>query len=63
VHIWPLDPAICQRSEEPDFTTDPADELIAATSIVHRIPLLTRDRNPAIEDGASGSGVKPDLYN
>jgi PIN domain nuclease of toxin-antitoxin system len=23
---------------------DPADELIAATSIVHKVPLLTRDR-------------------
>jgi PIN domain nuclease of toxin-antitoxin system len=23
---------------------DPADELIAATSLVHRVPLLTRDR-------------------
>jgi PIN domain nuclease of toxin-antitoxin system len=26
-----------------DFRADPADEIIAATSIVHRIPLRTRD--------------------
>ena len=27
-----------------DFDSDPADEIIAATSVVHRVPLLTRDR-------------------
>jgi PIN domain nuclease of toxin-antitoxin system len=27
-----------------DFKGDPADELIAATSVVHSVPLLTRDR-------------------
>jgi PIN domain nuclease of toxin-antitoxin system len=27
-----------------DFKSDPADELIAATSVVERIPLLTRDK-------------------
>ena len=27
-----------------DIDSDPADELIAATSIVHKVPLLTRDR-------------------
>lgn len=26
-----------------DFSSDPADELIAATSIAHNVPLLTRD--------------------
>ena len=26
-----------------DFKGDPADELIAATSVVHDVPLLTRD--------------------
>ena len=35
--------AICQKSSELDFASDPADEFIAATSIVHRIPLVTRD--------------------
>jgi PIN domain nuclease of toxin-antitoxin system len=27
-----------------DFRSDPADEVIAATSVVHRVPLVTRDR-------------------
>ena len=44
VHVWPLDLAVCRQSTELDFLNDPADELIAATSIVHRVPLLTRDR-------------------
>lgn len=44
VQVWPLDLAICQTSTELDFDSDPADELIAATSIVHRVPLLTRDK-------------------
>lgn len=44
VHIWPLDRAICRQSTQLDFRGDPADEIIAATSIVHRVPLLTRDR-------------------
>lgn len=43
VHVWPLDLAVCEKSTELDFTSDPADELIAATSIVHRVPLVTRD--------------------
>ena len=44
IHVWPLDIAVCQKSMELDFASDPADELIAATSIVHRIPLVTRDK-------------------
>ena len=44
LHIWPLDQDVCQRSCELDFRGDPADELIAATSVVHGVPLLTRDR-------------------
>jgi PIN domain nuclease of toxin-antitoxin system len=44
VHVWPLDLAVCRQSTELDFVSDPADELIAATSIVHRVPLITRDR-------------------
>ncbi len=27
-----------------DFKSDPADELIAATSIVYQVPLVTRDK-------------------
>jgi PIN domain nuclease of toxin-antitoxin system len=42
IHVWPLDIAICQKSTELDFTTDPAGEIIAATSIVHRVPLVTK---------------------
>jgi PIN domain nuclease of toxin-antitoxin system len=44
VHVWPLDLAVCRLSTELDFAGDTADELIAATSIVHRVPLVTRDR-------------------
>jgi PIN domain nuclease of toxin-antitoxin system len=44
VQVWPLDLAVCETSTRLDFTGDPADELIAATSIVHRVPLVTRDR-------------------
>ncbi len=43
VHIWPLDLRVCCQSTELDFESDPADEIIAATSIVHNVPLLTRD--------------------
>jgi PIN domain nuclease of toxin-antitoxin system len=32
------------QSTRLDFRGDPADEIIAATSVVHRVPLLTRDR-------------------
>jgi len=41
--IWPIDLAIAVQSTSLDFRSDPADEIIAATSIVHRAPLLTRD--------------------
>ena len=44
VHVWPLDLPIARASTELDFRGDPADELIAATSVVLGIPLLTRDR-------------------
>jgi PIN domain nuclease of toxin-antitoxin system len=44
VHVWPLDPAIARASTDLDFRGDPADELIAATSVVLGVPLLTRDR-------------------
>lgn len=44
LHVWPLDLAVCLQSTRLDFDGDPADELIAATSVVHRVPLLTRDR-------------------
>lgn len=44
LHIWPIDLAVCRQISRLDFRSDPADELIAATSIVHRVPLVTRDR-------------------
>lgn len=44
VHVWPLDLAICRKIIELDFQSDPADEIIAATSIVHQVPLVTRDQ-------------------
>ena len=44
IHVWPINLAIARASTRLDFTGDPADELIAATSLVHGIPLLTRDR-------------------
>ena len=43
VHVWPIDIEVALVSTRLDFKGDPADEIIAATSIVHRIPLLTRD--------------------
>lgn len=44
VHCWPLDLAVSMQSTRLDFAADPADELIAATSVVHKVPLVTRDR-------------------
>ena len=44
LHVWPIDLAVARVSTQLDFRSDPADELIAATSVVHDIPLLTRDR-------------------
>ena len=43
IHVWPLDLTICRKTTELDFRSDPADEIIAATSIVHQVPLVTRD--------------------
>ncbi len=44
IHVWPLDLAVCRRIRTLDFTADPADEIIAATSLVHGVLLVTRDR-------------------
>jgi PIN domain nuclease of toxin-antitoxin system len=44
LHVWPVDLAVSIQSTKLDFRGDPADELIAATSVVHRVPLVTRDR-------------------
>jgi len=44
IDTWPLTLDICRSIKALDFDSDPADEIIAATSVVHRVPLLTRDR-------------------
>jgi PIN domain nuclease of toxin-antitoxin system len=43
VHTWPITLEVARAIERLDFKSDPADEIIAATSLVHRVPLLTRD--------------------
>lgn len=42
--ILPITPSIVIRANTlPDFHPDPADRIIAATSIAHGIPLITKD--------------------
>lgn len=45
IHQWPLDLDVCQSIKKLDFRSDPADEIIAATSLFHQIPLITRDKH------------------
>lgn len=42
--VLPISVRIARQSASLDFRSDPADEIIAATSVVEGIPLLTRDR-------------------
>ena len=44
VSVMPIEMNVARTSARLDFNSDPADELIAATSIVYGIPLVTRDR-------------------
>jgi len=44
IQTWPLSWEVCRESCRLDITGDPADELIGATSIVHGVPLVTRDQ-------------------
>jgi PIN domain nuclease of toxin-antitoxin system len=44
LHTWPLSWDVCRASCQLDVTGDPADEIIAATSLVYNVPLVTRDR-------------------
>ena len=44
IQTWPLTLEVCRAIQTLDFKGDPADEIIGATSFVHRIPLVTRDR-------------------
>jgi len=45
LHVWPVSLKIADTIGALDFKSDPADELIAATSLHVNIPLVTRDRN------------------
>jgi len=60
IHIWPLTLDVCRAIRRLDVRSDPADEIIAATSLVHRVPLLTRDarlrRSKLVPLAASGRG-------
>ncbi len=53
IHIWPLNLDVCRAIRRLDFKGDPADEIIAATSLVYNVPLITRDAE------IRGSGVVP----
>ncbi len=44
VRVWPITLEIARTSTRLDFKSDPADELIASTSLVERVPLVTRDK-------------------
>ena len=44
LHVWLLTREISRTSTRLDVRSDPADEIIGATSIVHNVPLVTRDR-------------------
>lgn len=43
VHVWPITRQVCMNLRTLDFRSDPADEIIVATSLTHNIALLTRD--------------------
>ena len=43
IPIWSLTLDVCRAIRGLDFHGDPADEIIGATSLVHRVPLVTRD--------------------
>ena len=44
IETLPIDVRVCQAILTLDFKSDPADEIIAATSIANNIPLVTRDQ-------------------
>ena len=43
IQVWPISLRICRQISNLDFRGDPADEIIAATSVEHATPLVTRD--------------------
>ncbi len=44
VHVWPITREVAHVSTQLDVSGDPADQIIAATSVVSRVPLVTRDK-------------------
>lgn len=44
VHVWPISLEVCRHLSHLDFKSDPADEIIAATSLAYDLPLVTRDK-------------------
>ena len=44
MQIWPISREVCLNVPRLDFISDPADELIAATSLTYGVPLVTRDQ-------------------
>ncbi|PWT90716.1 MAG: hypothetical protein C5B56_05020 [Proteobacteria bacterium] len=43
IELWPLSREVCRNIGQLDFSSDPADEIIAATSLTYHVPLVTRD--------------------
>ena len=43
IHIWPITLRTILHLRALDFHSDPADEIIAATSLAYDVPLVTRD--------------------
>jgi PIN domain nuclease of toxin-antitoxin system len=43
LHVWPISVDVARTIDSLDFDSDPADEIIAATSVHHSVPLVTRD--------------------
>ena len=43
LHVWPITLEIANTIGALDFNSDPADEIIAATSMHHNVPLVARD--------------------
>lgn len=43
IEILALSREVCLQLRALDFKSDPADQIIAATSLAYKIPLLTRD--------------------
>lgn len=43
LYVYPITLELARLSCELNFNADPADHLIVATSLVHDVPLMTRD--------------------